>query len=85
MAIDYSQIQSKFGDSLENYVNFASYCRWYPDKFLDLTMTTKLENAYRALEQLQIQGVDNAVLLGFIGKMLREVLEEMHVTPPKEG
>lgn len=36
MAIDYSQIQSKFGDSLENYVNFASYCRWYPDKFLDL-------------------------------------------------
>ena len=50
-----------------------------------ITMTTKLENAYRALEQLQIQGVDNAVLLGFIGKMLREVLEEMHVTPPKEG
>lgn len=48
-------------------------------------MTTKLENAYRALEQLQIQGVDNAVLLGFIGEMLREVLEEMHVAPPKEN
>lgn len=36
MAIDYSQIHSKFGDSLENYVAFASYCRWMPDAFLDL-------------------------------------------------
>lgn len=36
MALDFSLIESKFGDKLENYVDFASWTMWYPDLFLDL-------------------------------------------------
>lgn len=34
--IDYSTIESGFGPALKNWVEFASWARWYPDLFLDL-------------------------------------------------
>ena len=34
--IDYSYVESGFGDTLTNWVKFASWARWYPDLWLDM-------------------------------------------------
>ena len=36
MACDYSAIDSMFGSSLQNFVEFTSWAQFYPDLFLDL-------------------------------------------------
>ena len=34
--IDYTKVESGFGPSLKNWVEFASWARGYPDLWLDL-------------------------------------------------
>lgn len=34
--INYEQVNSKFGTALKNYVEFASWARWFPDMFMEL-------------------------------------------------
>lgn len=36
MAINYNALDTRFGEDLKKYVEFASWCSWYPDLFLDL-------------------------------------------------